>query len=290
MRNLFNLVLRALSAISGKNVLYVSGKTAKPSQLAAKSKHGFWYTGNVYDQSDIAYGIAQNGTVEDFDTETVISILRTLPSNFVLYDVGANTGWYTMLAASLSPSSSVHSFEPLSEHTECLSESVSMNRYGNRVLIHELALSDVQGYAEILLAGSGSSLHKSFLDTAAKTRKVRTETLDTYVKNEGLPLPDFIKIDVEGHEYHVLRGAATILDHHPILFIEAAQSLRKLKRNFTNSHFIEMFTALEEKGYKIYILRDGQICEYVPTIKIDGVYMYLCLHTSYHKELLSCYT
>jgi FkbM family methyltransferase len=289
MRNLFNLALRLLSTISGKSVLYISNKSIQPSHLAAKSKYGFWYAGNVYDQSDIAYGVAQNGTVEDFDTEIVASILKTLPSNFVFFDIGANTGWYSMLAASLSQSSSIHSFEPLSEHVECLAESVSVNRYTERVHIHKLALSNTQGYAEILLAGSGSSLNKNFLGKSAKTRKIRTEILDVYLQNNHLSFPDFIKIDVEGHEHEVLEGATVVLGHHPILFIEAAQSLKKLKRDFINEHFEEMFKMLEEKGYKIFFLQDERVCEYVPTKKIDGVYMYLCLHPSSHLELLSRY-
>lgn len=289
MKNLFNLALRLLSTISGKKVLYISNKTIQPSHLAAKSNYGFWYIGNVYDQSDIAYGIAQNGTVEDFDTKTVISILKTLPSNFVFFDIGANTGWYTMLAASLSPSSSIHSFEPLSEHTKCLAESASVNRYNERIHIHELALSNAQGHAEILLAGSGSSLNKNFLGKPAKTRKIRTEILDVYLQNNQLPFPDFIKIDVEGHEYEVLKGAIAILDQHPILFIEVAQSLKKIKRDFINENFEEVFKILEEKGYKVFILQNEQVSAYTTTNKIDGVHMYLCLHPSSHSGLLSRY-
>jgi FkbM family methyltransferase len=251
-----------------------------------RSKYGFWYVGNVFDAQDIAYGVASNGTIESFDTELVLSILKELPPDFVFYDVGANTGWYTMLASSISNSSLVHSFEPVNEHIQCLKESVFLNKKDTQVSVHEVALSDKKGETTILLAGTGSSLEQDFLTSNNGTRKINTDTLDTLAIN--IPSPDFIKIDVEGHEYKVLQGAKNTLEKHaPILYVEIADTLKNIKRDFVHPDFDKIFKLLESYNYVAFISKNNELKRFNRSDKNNESYMFLFLNKDKHSNLIA---
>lgn len=286
-KQILDKFLNIISKITGKKVLYINKNYIKYNNLAVKSKYGFWYCGNVFDQTDIAYGIAYSGSVEPYDTELVHKILNLLKKDYTFYDIGANTGWYSMLAAKTSDSSKVLSFEPLAEHLECLKESSNINKFNSIISITPLALSDSEGEAEILLAGSGSSLEKNFLKENQGSVLIKTDRLDSLVSANDHPLPDFIKIDVEGHEYSVLLGAReTISRSVPILFIEIAYSLKNIGRKFINDKYIETFSFLRSIGYEAYIVKDEMIRKYDPNEKIDGVWMYLFLNENKHRNVM----
>lgn len=286
-KSIFDFVLNLLSKITSKKVLYIATSYIQPTNLAVKSKYGFWYCGNVFDQTDIAYGIASHGDVESFDSSLVTKILQSFDKNFVFYDIGANTGWYTMLAASLSPVSSIFCFEPVAEHAECLLESSKLNRFEERVSIHQIALSDSSGKMPILLAGSGSSLEKDFLSTNLGSRMVDIKTLDSFVDETNIPLPYFIKIDIEGHEYKALLGAkATILKSSPVLFVEIARTLKNIHREFVHKDYEAIFALLSSWGYLPFIAKDDTLKKFDTAQKEDGVYMFLFLHKEKHSQLL----
>lgn len=282
---IFDLFLSLLTKLFKKKVLYISNTYRSPTTLAAKSKYGFWYCGDVFNQSDIAYGIASHGMVESYDTEMVMSILKTLPSDFIFYDIGSNTGWYTMIALTAHTKSTVYSFEPLVEHIACQKETVHLNSKESRVHIFETALSNHNGIETIRLAGSGTSLEKDFLEKDLGTRTIEIKTLDSLIKKEELSLPHFIKIDVEGHEYKVIQGAlSTITEAKPILFIEVAYSLKGLHRKFINKDFTILFETLSSLGYKSYLLKDDSVTPYTDSVHADGVYMYLFLNEKTHLQ------
>ena len=94
--------------------------TQTPPPHAVKSKAGFWYAGNLYDTGDIAYGIAANGQVEQDETILVQRILKQLPSDYNLLDIGANTGYYVIMSAYMYPSSKTYSFEPIKHHCDLI--------------------------------------------------------------------------------------------------------------------------------------------------------------------------
>ncbi|MBF05362.1 hypothetical protein CL644_01500 [bacterium] len=269
MREIFFKLISLLNKVTGKKFLYITpnqyndlGKTAVWCDL------GFWYVGNVYNSSDIAYGIAQNGIVEKEDTSLVTSILNTLDSPNV-YDIGANTGYYGIFAATRF-NASVYAFEPIPDYISCIKESSRINRVEDRVTTHTLALGDHESELDLNLSGSGSTLAKDFLgDTPTPHMSVAVRTLDSL----DLPTPDFIKIDVEGYEWEVLQGAyKTISRYQPICFIEIAKTLSE--RNFVHSHFEDIIEFFEKMGYKIERnTKNGLVAiDNVP----DGVSMYLC--------------
>ncbi len=273
MLKIFFILVDWFKRLTGKQLLYITpnkynglGKTAVWCDL------GFWYVGNIYDSADIAYGIAQNGVVEEADTSLVLDVLSNLKSkyeNITVYDIGANTGYYSILSATKF-GASVHAFEPLEEYVTCISESARINGVTNRVTTHRMALGSKKATIEITLSGSGSTLTKDFLGQSdLPTRMVPVETLDSL----GLPAPHFIKIDVEAHEWEVLRGAQMIISKYkPVCFIEVAKTFSD--RNFVHPHFADIMAFFDKQGYKIERNTSEGL---VSLTEIpDGVSMYLC--------------
>jgi FkbM family methyltransferase len=128
----------------------------------------------------------------------------------VVYDIGANVGYFT-LAACAAGASLVVALEPLAENASRLREHVRLNRLESRVNLIEAAASDVDGWAK--WSGSGSQGHLQ----ADGQAQVRTVRLDQH----GLPAPDVVKIDVEGAAGLVLHGMQGLFaQYRPPLMIE----------------------------------------------------------------------
>jgi hypothetical protein len=106
-----------------------------------------------------------------------------------------------------------------------------------------------------------------------------------YTKNNNIPSPDFIKIDIEGHEFFALEGASqTLKESRPVLFIEIARNLVNIGRDFINPHYEETFDLLSGFGYEAYIAHDNKLKKVDPTVEKDGVFMYLFLHKDTHAQ------
>lgn len=157
------------------------------------------------------------GTLEPSVQE---ALRRKVRRGAVVYDVGANLGYVSLLAAVLTgPSGQVHAFEPLPENAEAIRETVAANGLEN-VVVHEAAVSDTGGHAEFLGVGEASWSHLADRGEHSGTRerlRVVTVALDDY----PLPAPDVVKIDVEGSEIAVLRGMRRLLEEaRPALIVE----------------------------------------------------------------------
>jgi FkbM family methyltransferase len=158
-----------------------------------------------------------------FEPETAAALLTLFEHadpGFVFYDVGANVGVYSAMAAVMFHPEAVHSFEP-SPITARMLRTVAEANDAN-ITIHECALSDVDGTATLFLSpesDASNSLVEGFRDAAGQTTVV-TRRLDDVVRETGVA-PTVIKIDVETHEPAVLAGARKTLEaHRPYLVIE----------------------------------------------------------------------
>ena len=134
----------------------------------------------------------------------------------VVYDVGANVGFYTLLASVLvGPTGKVVAFEPLPRNVDYLRSHIKLNHCDNTTLV-TAAVSDVMGTARFDGSGDNSMAHL----TPDGTLTVETVTLDHVVGTQGEPPPQVIKIDVEGAEVAVLQGGRhTIETYRPTIFL-----------------------------------------------------------------------
>ena len=293
IKKAFRFFIKVLGKLINREIIYYSrNKNNALGKTAVKSVVGFWYVGNVLDTADIAYGILNNGIVEKVETEFIIRILNKLleqTKTINFYDIGANTGYYGILAAYIGKNKiRSYSFEPIKEYCNCIQESVHLNRLENSIRVFEFALGDKNSKETIHLAGSGSTLNKEFIDNKKVPYGiVEVKRLDDVVKQEELPRPDFIKIDVEGYELKVLKGGEkTIKDSLPIIFVEIAYSLKEINRKFVNKNYSQTLEFIRGFGYEILCVEGSHLVEVTDNFKPEGVRMFLCLHQTKHKLLM----
>ncbi|HKY04230.1 MAG TPA: FkbM family methyltransferase [Blastocatellia bacterium] len=149
-----------------------------------------------------------------------------LPTGGVALDIGANVGCYSLLFGQwVGPSGKVFAFEPASETCENLRRHIKLNRLDAVVTAVEAAVSDANETASFLKLdnqGMNRLALSSEQAEAARVVRVATTTVDRFCEQAGV-VPDLIKIDVEGFELNVLRGARETIKamgERPALFVE----------------------------------------------------------------------
>jgi FkbM family methyltransferase len=141
---------------------------------------------------------------------------RLVQPGMTCYDIGANVGYYTLLTSVLvGASGKVFAFEPVPGNIAFLRRNLRINRCGN-VQVFELALTDFDGVTRFAEHRFRSRGH---LD-AAGNLEVRCASLDSLSAEGAISAPNILKIDVEGAELKVLRGARQILEAaKPVIFL-----------------------------------------------------------------------
>jgi FkbM family methyltransferase len=139
-------------------------------------------------------------------------------------DIGANCGIYTILGCTVNSGVRVVAVEPVPRIYAALANNVSQNHLDSRVTVLNMALSNTEGvvpFHEAEDATMGSLALNGYHGQKGNVIQVKCRTLDSLVEELNIQ-PDFLKIDVEGFEHLVLRGADRTLDRfHPRIVLEA---------------------------------------------------------------------
>jgi FkbM family methyltransferase len=180
----------------GTKVPILQGKLRGKKWLVGASNHGCWLGSYEYKKRIIFENTVRQG-------------------NTVL-DIGAYVGFYTLLASTLvGATGKVYAFEPLPRNLEYLKEHLRLNSITN-VEIIDVAVSDFCGTAYFK---EGSNRATGRINDAGKIQ-VRTVSLDWLIEEGEIPIPDQIKIDVEGGELAVLKGGELLLERsRPTVFL-----------------------------------------------------------------------
>ena len=177
----------------------------------------------------VARALGQTGW-EGFEAplpSAVVRILRRWPG--VLLDVGANTGFYSLIAVASGPNTTAIAYEPVPAIVDMLRANLRLNRASRRVTVEELAIGDRSGRATLHLPPpqpdgtieTSASLEPDFKEVIASSFEVRTSTLDDAWRASGEPAVTMVKVDVEGAEARVLAGARGVISTwRPVLSIE----------------------------------------------------------------------
>jgi FkbM family methyltransferase len=161
-----------------------------------------------------------------------------------VYDVGANTGFYSLVAVTANHGVTVHAFEPARDVFPLLESNVGLCPHRAHITMTATAVSDKVGEAEFFVPLSSgvvetsSSLEGGFKESHLETYRVPVTTLDDYWRHGGRQPVSMIKIDVEGHELSALRGAGQLVDAcRPVLVVEVLERapLEELD-NFRRAH------------------------------------------------------
>jgi FkbM family methyltransferase len=187
-------------------------------------------------------------------------LIKTLAANsrgagpFVMFDVGANRGAYAMLFRHSFPNAVIHCFEPNPRIFEVLESSTR----GQGLILHQFGFSDQSGELSLYdhaahTDGEHATLYadvfKTLNQTPYESVRVALKTIDQFCAEENISHVDFLKIDIEGHEIHCLRGAREMIAAKRIDVIQFEFN----KMNLCSRTFMaDFFDALE--GFDLYRL------------------------------------
>jgi len=172
-----------------------------------------------------------------FEKEPItVNWIAEFAAGEVLVDIGANVGMYTVWAAK-TRGTRVFAFEPEAQNYALLNRNIVLNDLGTQVKAYCLGLSDQAGFSELHLSGLdvGGSCHslgeridfKHEPMTPAFSQGCVSARLDDLVAAGVMPVPDYIKLDVDGIEPRIIAGARRVLNERKVrsLLIETNQNL-----------------------------------------------------------------
>lgn len=186
--------------------------------------------------------------------------IQSCAGKSAFFDLGAHIGYYSLPASrALRAGGMVHAFEPDSNNFNCLSKHIRYNGIENIVLnnsvVGDSAKSGVEFY-EHKVSGSpfgGLIVNEKKSRDAFKVAKKTQICLDEYCERHDV-LPDVIKIDVEGGELGVLRGARNLLAKgNPKIFLSLHPSHLELMGQSVD----EIIELLNEAGYAMLTLEEN---------------------------------
>jgi FkbM family methyltransferase len=151
----------------------------------------------------------------------VVSVLeKNVQPDWVILDIGAHIGYFTLLAAKLAPQGKVFAFEPVNGLFQKLEHHLKDNNLQNVTAINA-AVSAIESTTTIYVSddeNTGMSSLQQPENFSGKTESIKTISIDSWFQQDRLNL---VKIDVEGNELNVLKGMRqTIEKYKPALIIE----------------------------------------------------------------------
>lgn len=170
--------------------------------VTIKNKDGIFFCGDSWLMTQGAISDYEIGLKKYFDLKKGVFV-----------DVGANIGKYSVIIGrQLKDKGKVISIEASEDIFKILKKNIELNNLQNVIPLN-LAVSDKKGISEFYLANKGLGTASSLFEIKehSKKVKVKTDTLDGIIKDLEIKKIDLIKIDVEGAEPRVLRGALDIL-------------------------------------------------------------------------------
>ena len=191
------LLRSPLRLIPGNTVVPIlQGRLRGKKWIVGSSSHGCW--------------------LRSYEHRKRLLFEKTVVEGGCVFDVGANVGFYTLLASVIvGAGGSVFAFEPAPSNVAYLREHLRLNEVRN-VEVFEVAVSDHEGQEHFELGGHNTLGRLS----ASGQLVVNCARLDEMSARYGFRAPDMMKIDVEGAELAVLQGASRLLAaSHPAIFL-----------------------------------------------------------------------
>lgn len=192
---------------------------------------------------------------DKFEQGEQIFLLRFLKPGMIFLDVGAHHGLYTLLASKkVGKEGRVIAFEPSQRELRRLRWHLALNRCRN-VHVEPVAVGDTEGTAELFVCLGKETGCNSLRRPAVSERLRKVEgsitTLDRSLHRAGIDKVDFIKLDVEGAELEVLKGASGLLaNSKPVILCELADVRTKPWR-YSSVQIYDFLTARDYRWFSV---------------------------------------
>lgn len=168
-----------------------------------------------------------------------------------IFDIGANVGLYSLLAAATNPQATIHAFEPTTDLFDAFVENLRLNDFSN-VVANKLAIGQAseKSFLHRCTGSDGRNEGMNYIcreSEAASDTPVEVVSLDNYCRANQIDLIDLLKLDIEGGEFEALLGAERLLAEKAIacIFVELTEwaanrsghSTREIKRLLLNAGY-----------------------------------------------------
>jgi FkbM family methyltransferase len=187
-----------------------------------------------------------------------------------MIDAGANIGVFTLQAArAVGEDGRVYAFEPMKKTYGMLERSVLANGFEGRCVLFNEGLGEREGTGSFHLSAHATNPGSSHISTADSGERIRIRPIDSIAYERPVR---FVKIDVEGFEPHIIRGATrTLAEHAPIILTEFfPRSLREVG-GISGPGYIAM---LEKLGYTMTVFSpdgDGETVTSADAQRFDPI-------------------
>lgn len=219
---------------------------------------------------------------QNYEEKDASMILKLVPESGVVFDVGANMGWYSLLIARQVKGCQIHAFEPIPKTYSFLTKNIALNQAAS-VTAHHFGLSNERKDLSFYFypEGSGNASSENLSERAdAEMVTCHVEKLDDFANANNLHV-DFIKCDVEGAELFAFQGAyETLKRDKPIVFTEM---LRKWAAKF-NYHPNEIFALFSSLGYRSFYAEGAVLIELNEMTDKTVETNFFFLHSEKHQQ------
>lgn len=189
----------------------------------------------------------------------ILEWIKSFPKKkkIIFWDIGSNIGMYSIYAAKIHKDIDVTAFEPSIKNLLPLLKNVLINNLSSKINIITNPISNSKKkinfiFEKDLLPGSSLNFFDTKKDNLGRFHKneikykILSINIDQMVKEKILSIPDFIKIDVDGNEHLILKGADKTLSNKKIneIYIEINENYKEQKKSILN--------ILKRKNFKIF--------------------------------------
>jgi len=175
-------------------------------------------------------------------------VVTSASAGGALIDVGANVGEWTVRALSAMGSRRdrfrIHAFEPCAETFALLRNRLACEK---AVHLHAMAVSSSNGDAQFFSGGAGLGTNSLDPISGSASTRVPLTTLDSFVTGVGLDQVLLLKIDVEGFDLGVIRGASNLLARGHVDVVQFEYNWRWLR---TSTSLLDVFALIENLPYR----------------------------------------
>ncbi len=188
-----------------------------------------------------------------YEKDQVLCFESFLKPGMTVADIGANAGYYSLIASPKILSGRVYSFEPSPLSYKELKENITLNKISNIIPIN-MGISSLTTESSFYISNADNTGMSGLTragNFSGSVETIQLTTLDEFVRKEEIDKIDIIKMDIEGAEVQALMGMQnTIAMHRPIIFAEVCQELLTRFNNTVN----EIYVLMKAKDYKAYQL------------------------------------
>lgn len=223
----------------------------KTKSFIAVKTQGFLLGQYGYDKKSLWRRIAENN-FEPTETEFIKDNINNYD---IFIDIGAHIGYYSCLVNRLNSKIQIYSFEPSKTNFINLQENLKMNSIKSPA--YNIALSNEKKEVPLYDKDSmGSIVSETFGNKPEEMEIVQTNTLDNIFDREILKGKRIlIKIDAEGSEFNILKGARNFIErYHPVFMIEICRTWS----GGQNPNFEETFRFMDKYKYKYSMMEEGE--------------------------------